>query len=115
MNERYVMANIKLPIRIHSNGSTEPLTDYISFLLEPCDKLPDNISPSNVQTEFIENLKRLLPPSEPVDKVVDRPNALIITPQELHARPAKSSSHNTSFKNKRASYMRYTVKNRSSS
>jgi|Laugresu1bdmlbdd_1035124.scaffolds.fasta_scaffold02388_5 hypothetical protein len=119
MNEQYVMANIQLPIRIHPDGSTEPLAEYMTFLLEKCDKLPDNIVPNNAKTEFAEKIRGFLNSYEqprPTTQVsAPIPYTLTVTYQELSERPKKSSIHNTSFKNKRNPYTRYTAKNYSNS
>jgi len=122
MNERYVMANIKLPIRINDDGSTSPLTDYITFELEKCDKLSENITRSNIQEEFIENITRIFNENlgQDPNAVVQQPvegeheqvtKQLFVSQQELDKRAKKTSVHNTSFKNKHGQTTRRTVRN----
>lgn len=113
MNDRYVMANIKMPIRINSDGTTEPLAEYISFELEECDKPAENLKTRNVQAEFIENINRLFNTDRTIEKVP--PLTLTITKQEMNRPPRKSAVHNTSFKNIHNARSRHTIKNYSNS
>lgn len=122
MNDRYVMANIKLPIKINTDGSTEPLAEYISFELEECDKPPANLKPRNVQSEFIDNINRLfnIHHNEQSNPAIESPKkespiVLTITKQEMNRHPKKSALHNTSFKNIHNARSRHTVKNYSNS
>ena len=123
MNDRYVMANIKMPIKVNADGSTEPLPEYISFELEKCDKPSENVKSKNVQSEFIENINRLFnihqndeqsnPVIEPAKE--ESPIVLTVTKEEINNRPKKSSVHNTTFKNIHNPRSRHTMKNYSNS
>lgn len=125
MNDRYVMANIKMPIKVNADGTTDPLAEYMSFELEECDKPDANLKPRNVQSEFIENINRLfnihqneqnssvIEPLKNIEK--EPPIALTITKDEINRHPKKSAAHNTSFKNIHNARSRHTIKNYSNS
>jgi hypothetical protein len=123
MTDRYVIANVSLPLCIHPNGTITHLTEYMSVTLEPRDKLPDNLPPSNAGAEFEKLMQQLFTDSKPTNpqpiaaavKEEDPANAITVTHQELNTRSAKTPIHNTSFKAKRPTYNRHTAKNRPSS
>jgi hypothetical protein len=121
MTDRYVIANVNLPLCIHPDGTISHLTEYMSVTLEPLDKLPDNLPPSNAGSEFSKLMQQLftdVPAStdQTNPSVTEKPmNALTVTNQELNTRSGKQPVHNTSFKTKRPTYNRYTAKNRPSS
>ena len=62
MTERYVMANIKMPIRINADGSTDPFAEYMTFDLEECNKIDDTIPRTDIQSSFKESLSKLFKP-----------------------------------------------------
>jgi|Laugresu1bdmlbdd_1035124.scaffolds.fasta_scaffold20677_3 hypothetical protein len=128
MTDRYVIANVSLPLCIHPDGTISHLTEYMSVTLEPRDKLPDNLPPSNAGSEFAKLMQQLFTDPKPTDvhtptdpqpnnyTIQERPtNTLTITHQELNSRSVKPPVYNTSFKSKRPTYNRHTVKNRSNS
>jgi hypothetical protein len=120
MTDRYVIANVSLPLRIHPDGSISHLTEYMSVTLETRDKLPDDLPPSNASAEFAKLMQQIFVADKPNDPpqtpTPDRPtHTLNVTPLELNARSAKPPVHNTSFKAKRHAYNRHTVKNYPSS
>lgn len=126
MTDRYVIANVSLPLCIHPDGTITHLTEYMSVTLEPHDKLPDNLPPSNAGSEFAKLMQQLFTDAKSTDapastdqtnpSVTEKPtNTLTVTNQELNTRSGKQPVHNTSFKAKRAAYHRHTVKNRLSS
>ena len=139
MNERYVMANIKMPIKINADRTTEPLAEYISFELEQCDKPSANLKSRNVQSEFIQSINRLFNQPDETESTIDPPQniemnetestieppqnmekelsfALTITKEEIKRPPKKSAGHNTTFKNlHHNARTRHTVKNYSNS
>ena len=114
MTDRYVIANVSLPLCIHPDGTISHLTEYMAVTLEPRDKLPDNLPPSNAGSEFAKLMQQLFTDSKPT--VTEHPtNTLTVTHQELNAHSGKQAVHNTSFKAKRPTYNRHTAKNRPSS
>ena len=122
MTDRYVIANVSLPLCIHPDGTITHLTEYMSVTLEPRDKLPDNLPPSNAGSEFAKLMQQLFTDAkptapQPTDTTVksEPTNTLTVTHQELNARAVKPPIHNTSFKAKRPAYNRHTAKNRPSS
>lgn len=126
MTDRYVIANVSLPLCIHPDGSISHLTEYMSVTLDPRDKLPDNLPPSNAGSEFAKLMQQLFADSKSADvpasthltnpSVKEPPtNTLTVTHQELNAHSVKQAVHNTSFKAKRPTYNRHTAKNRPSS
>ena len=114
MTDRYVIANVSLPLCIHADGTISHLTEYMSVTLEPRDKLPDNLPPSNAGSEFAKLMQQLFTDSKPTIPEPP-PNVLTVTHQELNAHSGKPPIHNTSFKAKRPTYNRHTAKNRPSS
>lgn len=124
MTDRYVIANVSLPLCIHPDGSISHLTEYMSVTLEPHDKLPDNLPPSNAGSEFAKLMQQLFADTKPANpqpmptpdpQPNDTTNTLTVTHQELNAHSGKTPIHNTSFKAKRPTYNRHTAKNRISS
>jgi hypothetical protein len=122
MTDRYVIANVSLPLCIHADGTISHLTEYMSVTLEPRDKLPDNLPPSNAGSEFAKLMQQLFADARPtapqpiVAAIKETPtHALTVTNQELNARSVKPPVHNTSFKAKRPAFNRHTAKNRPSS
>lgn len=122
MTDRYVIANVSLPLCIHPDGTISHLTEYMSVTLEPRDKLPDNLPPSNAGSEFAKLMQQLFTDAtpaapQPIDTTVksEPTHTLTVTQQELNARSVKPPVHNTSFKAKRPAYNRHTAKNRPSS
>jgi hypothetical protein len=126
MTDRYVIANVSLPLCIHPDGTISHLTEYMSVTLEPRDKLPDNLPPSNAGSEFAKLMQQLFAEAKPTDVpaiaclanplIAEPPiNTLTVTHQELNAHSGKTPIHNTSFKAKRPTYNRHTAKNRPSS
>ena len=123
MTDRYVIANVSLPLCIHPDGTISHLTEYMSVTLDPRDKLPDNLPPSNAGSEFAKLMQQLFADSKsadvpkPTNPSVKEPptNTLTVTHQELNAHSGKTPIHNTSFKAKRPTYNRHTAKNRPSS
>jgi hypothetical protein len=122
MTDRYVIANVSLPLCIQPDGTITHLTEYMSVTLEPRDKLPDNLPPSNAGAEFSKLMQQLFKDSKPTNPhpiataVKEEPtNTLTVTNQELNARSVKRPIHNTSFKAKRSTFNRHTAKNRPSS
>ena len=122
MTDRYVIANVSLPLCIRPDGTITHLTEYMSVTLEPRDKLPDNLPPSNAGSEFAKLMQQLFTDAkpaapQPIETTVksEPTHALTVTNQELNARSVKPPIHNTSFKAKRPVFNRHTAKNRPSS
>jgi hypothetical protein len=122
MTERYVIANVSLPLCIHPDGTISHLTEYMSVTLESRDKLPDNLPPSNAGSEFAKLMQQLFTDAKPTNQqpidttIKETPtNTLTVTHQELNSHSGKTPIHNTSFKAKRPTYNRHTAKNRPSS
>lgn len=125
MNDRYVIANVRLPLRVHLDGSTKPLPEYMTLTIEKCDQLPTDPPANNASAEFASQLQAILnlyntntplsatlPPPSPDDHTVQEevPFKMTVTQNELHNRPVKSTLHNTSFKSQRHNYHRHTAK-----
>jgi hypothetical protein len=123
MADRYVIANVSLPLCIHPDGTISHLTEYMSVTLNPCDKMPDNLPLSNADAEFAKLMQQLFTdtrhsdvPSIANSPIKEAPtNTLTVTREELNGRSVKPPIHNTSFKSKRPTYNRHTAKNRPSS
>ena len=62
----YFIANIKIPLEIKADDSFDPMIDYISVEIEKCEKLPEKVDISIVQTNFFQQIKSLLLTQPPV-------------------------------------------------
>ena len=127
IEKRYLFANIRIPIHIKSNGSIEPMKEYISIDFVKCNELPKkpetavtndfvmnsiknilktDITQNNIgtQTEVIEEV-----PSD--DKKENKKEKVItIHPEEI--KHNIKSRINTSFKSNPRPLHRTTQKNR---
>lgn len=125
MNEKkYVIATIKIPMEISSNGKYESLTDYLSIDFIHCDKLPEKqVNGNNVANEKFKNIiselfskpqedrkDRKDQDQEPRQQQQDQEFKLTINVGELQ-HPRKRSQ-NTSFKNQKTTGHKYSIKNR---
>jgi len=94
MNERYVMANIKMPIKINADRTTEPLAEYISFELEQCDKPSANLKSRNVQSEFIQSINRLFNQPDETESTIDPPQNIEMNETESTIEPPQNMEMN---------------------
>jgi len=103
--KQYVVANIKIPMIIKENGDLEPLTDYMSILFENLTHLqkPTEIDYNNSYLK--DQIKQLLLEKEIIEETP------MITHDELKNKKKLSHKKNLSFKGKKSSPTRYTLKN----
>jgi hypothetical protein len=94
MNERYVMANIKMPIKINADRTTEPLAEYISFELEQCDKPSANLKSRNVQSEFIQSINRLFNQPDETESTIEPPQNIEMNETESTIDPPQNIEMN---------------------
>jgi hypothetical protein len=114
----YFIANIKIPLEIKADDSFDPMMDYISVEIEKCEKLPEKVDISIVQTNFFEQIKSLLltQPSVIENEIKDENtnNELVFVPEELNKINTKNKKKfkNITFKNysEKTKY-RNTIKN----
>jgi small-conductance mechanosensitive channel len=116
MSEKYVFANIKLPILIKENKTIEPLVEYINMSFEPCKELPEkNTSSHNysmllqsilstiseeVNTEKGEEEKKEKTMEEEVKIEADETTpSILIQKNEIQSR--QKQLHNITFRNKK--------------
>ena len=89
MSYQYVMANIQIPIKIHENGSTEPLPEYIKINISECDKLPEKVEAPSVESDFMEQIRNIVSPNKKEDSVSDIVNMLTISKEEVKNKKQK--------------------------
>ena len=132
---KYVMAIIKIPVEVFSNGNTVTYDDKIEMDFQEIDKLPENTQPSsiNILDKFFSKGIPLSIPNEPIihkddieneqniDKDDDNQlsiaiqeifkNQLFVKKEEIKKRNRKM---NTTFKNKKSKNQRISQKSYSS-
>jgi hypothetical protein len=128
---QYVMANIKIPIRINSTGETSPLMEYIAIAIEKCDSLPaksvdnlkelsmvDLINSALFDVEFHKEDVMASPEPESVEKDEGATPAsspefppLFVSKEEVETKSHAKSRQNTTFKQKHRKISRYSMKN----
>jgi hypothetical protein len=117
MEEQYVFANVKIPLKIKPDGQYEPLQELIQIEFSECNELPkkrlENVNIMNELNLFLTPQKQPLTDEpiikEELPKGDDRPEPLIYE----HELKQSKSKKNTSFKySKTSSNHRYTAKSR---
>ena len=106
MSYQYVMANIQIPIKIHANGSTEPLPEYIKINISECDGLPEKVESPSIESDFMEQIRNIVSPNKKEESVSDIVNMLTISKEEVKNKKQKQHSHNITFKNSSSSHRR---------
>jgi hypothetical protein len=128
---KYVMAIIKIPVEVFSNGNTVTYDDKIEMDFQEIDKLPENTQPSsiNILDKFFSKGIPLSIPNEPIiykDDIENEPiihkdddnqlsiaiqeifkNQLFVKKEEIKKRNRKM---NTTFKNKKSKNQRISQK-----
>lgn len=114
MTEQYVMANIRMPIRINADGTTCPFAEYITFELEECEKIDETMPHTDIHSSFKESLSKIfMNKTNDVEKTEESepPMRLHISQEELDTRPIKKTIKNTTFKNRSSKIARRTARN----
>jgi len=114
MTEQYVMANIRMPIRINADGTTYPFAEYITFELEECEKVDETMPHADIHSSFKESLSKIfMNKTNDVENTEEPepPIKLYISQEELDTRPIKKSIKNTTFKNRSNNFTRRTARN----
>jgi hypothetical protein len=70
-SEKYVYANIRIPILVNSDDELEPLADYLTLEFEPCDALPEKPKQGVDYSVILEKLRELLQPSSEIQEELD--------------------------------------------
>lgn len=73
--EKYVYANIRIPILVNSEDELEPLSDYLTIDFEPCDALPEKPKQGVDYSVILEKLRELLQPSSDIQEELDELDA----------------------------------------
>lgn len=119
MPKQYIIANIKIPIEILENGSTNPFMERCAIELEKCEILPPENKNNN--SLFIEKLTEFInkntnhnqnnkPENTPTNDIISN---LFVNKDEIKSR-SKTRSLVTTFKNYPTKKInRFTVKNKS--
>lgn len=116
MSKQYVIANIKIPIEILENGSTNPFMERCSIELEKCQILPPENKNNN--SLFIEKLTEFINKNTNHNKSENTQtnniiSNLFVDKNEIKSR-SKPRSLITTFKNYPTKKInRFTMKNKS--
>jgi hypothetical protein len=69
--EKYVYANIRIPILVNSDDELEPLADYLTLDFESCDALPEKPEHAVDYSVILEKLRELLTPLSDIQEELD--------------------------------------------
>ena len=122
---KYIFANVKIPIEIKNNNTYEPLTEYINIEYTKCNELPKKNTQNN-NFSFINNLKQIFENENKIDsesqtdnndlsmiindeKKEDEIQKIIIQKDEI--KNNNKNKNNISFKTKIRKNNKYTLKN----
>jgi hypothetical protein len=120
MEKKYVIANIKIPMEVNENGSYNPLPDYITMSFEKILESPQkpDISYNNdyirdqILSLFESHNKEIIEDAETEESFSNKEEIHpIISYDELRNKQHKTHNKNISFKNKKSSTTKYSVKN----
>uniref|UniRef100_A0A6C0JLH9 Uncharacterized protein n=1 Tax=viral metagenome TaxID=1070528 RepID=A0A6C0JLH9_9ZZZZ len=127
MEKKYVIANIKIPMEVNEEGSYNPLPDYITMSFEKILESPQKpeVSYNNdyIRDQILslfnshnqEIIKDAESETEESDSSESDPSKEEIHPiisyDELRNKQHKTHNKNISFKNKKSSTTKYSVKN----
>ena len=70
-SEKYVYANIRIPILVNSEDELEPLADYLTIDFEPCDALPEKPKQGVDYSVILEKLREILTPLSDIQEELD--------------------------------------------
>ena len=121
---KYVMAIIKIPIEIQSNGKTVTHDDKMVMYFENIDKLPENVEnkpASNIFNDLFSNHKQIYTkentqeqpkqeePVNPITNAIQQvfKNQIFVKKEEIQKKKRKT---NTTFKNKKTKNQRISQK-----
>jgi len=125
MEKKYVIANIKIPMEVNEDGSYIPLPDFITMAFEKILESPQkpDISYNNdyirdqILSLFESDNKEIIEDAETEEsdseESVSNKEEIhpIISYDELRNKQHKTHNKNISFKNKKSSTTKYSVKN----
>jgi hypothetical protein len=120
MEKKYVIANIKIPMEVNEDGSYNPLPDYITMSFEKILESPQkpDISYNNdyirdqILSLFESDNKEIIEDAETEEADSSKEEIHpIISYDELRNKQHKTHNKNISFKNKKSSTTKYSVKN----
>ena len=106
MSNQYVMAHIQIPIKIHENGSTEPLPEYIKISISECKELPEKVETPVIEKDFMEQIHNIVSPNKKEETISDIVSMLTISKEEVKNKKQKRHSHNITFRNNSSSHNR---------
>lgn len=110
MSEKYVFANIKLPILIKENKTIEPLVEYINMSFEPCKELPEKNRSSHNYSMLLQSILSTISEEEVVMtekgeeeevriEADETTPSILIQKDEIQSR--QKQLHNITFRNKK--------------
>ena len=118
MENKYVFANIKIPIEVKENNEIEPLREYIQITFERCIELPPKQEINSKSDYLMETLRTILNQGKSEtteeEEIPEKKEKIIpeIMVLKSEIKNDVKRIHNTSFKTKPKPMNRYSVKNR---
>jgi GTP cyclohydrolase FolE2 len=106
---KYVYANIKIPVEVKTDGSIEPLKDYINIEFTECNELPEKNTNLNY-SRIMDSLSNFVKPVENTDQ--SNTNEPMYTVLKEEIKKNTKAKVNTSFKNTKQYKNRHTSKYR---
>jgi len=92
-SEKYVYANIRIPILVNSEDELEPLVDYLTLDFEPCDSLPEKPKQGVDYSVILEKLRELLQPSSDIQEELDELDAEdVVGNEDDHEEPTSNEA-----------------------
>ena len=92
-SEKYVYANIRIPILVNSEDELEPLVDYLTLDFEPCDSLPEKPKQGVDYSVILEKLRELLQPSSDIQEELDELQAEdVVGNEDDHEEPTSNEA-----------------------
>jgi len=114
-DKKYAFANIKIPIEINKDGTFEALPEYMSIHFDTTDKAPtpseNDYNNLYIKKQILELLNNKCEGEGESESVENIP---IVTYEELKNRIKRNHKKDITFKNKKSTFSKYTLKSYSS-
>lgn len=118
-NHKYIIANIKIPMKINNDGTYETLPNYLTINFENINELPSQME-NDYNNEHIKKQILSLLNSKVSDDVLleedkegekEKEINLVVSIDDINKRKHRHHTKNITFKNNPTHITRYTAKN----
>jgi hypothetical protein len=121
-NNKYILANIKIPMKINSDGTYETLPNYLTIIFENINELPSKMendyNNEHIKKQIISLLNRkgsddvlLEEKDKEEEKEEKKETKLVVSIDDINKRKHRPHKKNLTFKNNPTHITRYTAKN----